>query len=250
MAQSAGRPAFPDGFTLHRFSILDSTNAEALRRLSAGTASPGDIFVADMQDAGRGRSGRTWNSPSGNLHCTAILRPHAGRPPAQLAFVAALGTLDALRDVAPSADFALKWPNDTLCSGRKVSGVLIEGSDTGYAVGIGINLVAAPPDEEVRFPAISLRDVGATVSPDEMTTALCIRLDRWHRVWGRDGFEPLRRAWLESAHRIGDTIAASTGKGTVEGRFVGLDPEGALIIDAEGGRSVVSAGDVFFPGDA
>lgn len=248
MAREDVRAALPAGYRLYRFAKIDSTNSEALRRMARGDASPGDVFLADEQGAGRGRSGRHWQSPPGNLHASLVLQPPDGRNPAQLAFVAALGIIGALRALAPDAPWSLKWPNDVLCGGRKLSGVLIEAGEGGYAVGIGINLVAAPPDAEVRFPATSLRAALSIEAPVERVLGgLCGEIDRWQRIWAAEGFEPLRTAWLASAHRIGDTIAASTAAGVVEGRFAGLDPLGALVVDTAGGRRVIAAGDVFFP---
>lgn len=251
MAHDEGRFDLPDGYALHRFDRLDGTNAEALRRMARGEAPPGAVFVARVQDAGRGRAGRTWQSPAGNLHATIVLSVERGRSPAHLAFVAALGTLDALRRMAPSGSFALKWPNDVLCGGRKLSGVLIEAGETAWAVGVGINLAASPPDDAVRHPATNLKSAtGADIPAAEALGALCAGIEAWRRRWTDEGFGPLREAWLASAHGIGDTIAASTGRGTVAGRFAGLDADGALLIDVAGARRLVSAGDVFFPGDA
>jgi BirA family biotin operon repressor/biotin-[acetyl-CoA-carboxylase] ligase len=252
MPPPGDRTELTGGFVLHRFASLDSTNAEALRRIAAGRASPGDVILAATQEAGRGRAGRSWVSPAGNLHATVVLDVPAGRNPGQLAFVAGLGALEALRTLAPDAAFALKWPNDVLCTGRKIAGILIEAGEGAYAVGIGINLAAAPPDEAVRHPATSLRAVAGTeVPPESAVETVCAAVARWNRRWAGEGFAPLRAAWLASAHRMGDTIAASTASGTIEGRFSGLDPEGALIVEtASGERHPITAGDVFFPGDA
>lgn len=252
MPLAGDRTDLPGGFVLHEFDRLDSTNAEALRRIAAGRASPGDVILADEQEAGRGRSGRSWVSPAGNLHATMVLGVPAGRMAGQLAFVAGLAALDALRTLAPGAAFSLKWPNDVLAGGRKIAGVLIEAGEGAYAVGVGINLAASPPDNAVRYPATNLRaEAGVTVTPRDAVAALCAALGPWHRRWAAEGFEPLRAAWLASAHRMGDTIAASTASGAIEGRFCGLDPEGALIVETAGGdRCLITAGDVFFPGDA
>lgn len=252
MPPPGDRTELPSGFVLHEFDSLDSTNAEALRRIAAGRATPGDVILAATQASGRGRAGRTWESPAGNLHATVVLGVPAGRMAGQLAFVAGLAALDALRTLAPAGAFTLKWPNDVLAGGRKIAGILIEAGDGAFAVGIGINLAASPPDDAVRYTATSLlTETGSAVAPRDAVAALCAALAPWHRRWAAEGFEPLRAAWLASAHRMGDTIAASTASGRIEGRFSGLDPEGALIVETAGGdRCLVSAGDVFFPGDA
>ena len=251
-AAPAGALSLPDGYILHRFDEIDGTNAEALR---AG-AEDGHVFLADCQTAGRGRQGREWISPQGNLFATICVAPPNGRNPAQLAFVAGLAVLDALSEAvseaAPGADFALKWPNDILASGRKLSGILIEAGEHGYAIGIGINIVASPPDSAVRSPATNLKTVSGhspVPTAGDLLAAICRHFSIWFDRWTADGFEPLRAVWLASAHGMGDTIAASTGSGRIEGRFNGLDADGALVVEDSGGDlRIITAGDVFFPG--
>lgn len=249
---SDGSPlALPEGYSLQAFETLDGTNAEALRRMTAEDAGPGDVFIADVQTAGRGRQGRHWSSLSGNLHATIVADAPADRNPAQLAFVAGLAAFDAIGAVAPTAKLSLKWPNDILCDGRKLAGILIEAGEGGYAVGVGINLVAAPPDGDLRRPATNLQEqTGSSISARDMLGRLCMAFAEWHERWTTQGFEPLRAVWLASAHGIGDTIAASVGGVPVSGRFEGLDEDGALLLVDEAGQSrAISAGDVIFPGD-
>lgn len=247
-AAPAGAISLPDGYSLHRFDEIDGTNAEALR---AG-APDRHVYLARRQTAGRGRQGREWISPPGNLFATICIAPPQDRNPAQLAFVAGLAVLDAVSEVAPEGDFDLKWPNDILASGRKLSGILIEAGEEGYAVGIGVNVVASPPDGAVQYPATDLQSVsgpGFVPSAETLLEAICRHFAVWHGRWAADGFEPLRAVWLASAHGMGDTIAASTGSDRIEGRFQGLDADGALVLEDSGGDlRIITAGDVFFPG--
>lgn len=246
--EAAGTFSLPDGYILQRFEEIDGTNAEALR---AG-APHQHVFLAASQTAGRGRQGRVWVSPPGNLFTTICVALPAGINPGQLAFVAGLAVLDAVSEVAHGADFTLKWPNDVLAKGRKVSGILIEAGESGYAVGIGVNLVASPPDSAVQFPATSLAEVAGLSSlptPDTLLSIICRYFSNWFELWITDGFEPVRAVWLASSHGMGDTIAASTGSGRIDGRFMGLDADGALVLeDAGGEHHIITAGDVFFPG--
>ena len=228
---------------VHAFETLDSTNAEALRQMEEGRARHGDAFVAAVQTTGRGRAGRSWRSLPGNLHATIVAVPPKGRNPAELAFVAALAAMNALADAAPGLAFTLKWPNDVLCGGRKIAGVLIEGGETGYAVGVGMNLAVAP--EAVRIPATSLRAAGVVANANGMLARLRRFFSVWHDRWAGEGFAPVRDAWLASAHRRGDMVTAETETGRVEGRFAGLDADGALaMIDASGVRRRILSGDV------
>jgi len=247
-AAPAGAVSLPDGFTLQRFDEIDGTNAEALR---AGVPDR-YVYLARGQTAGRGRQGREWISPAGNLFATICISAPQDRNPAQLAFVAGLAVLDALSEVTPGGDFTLKWPNDVLASGRKLSGILIEAGEEGYAVGIGVNLIAAPPDDAVQFPATDLQSVsgpGFVMTAETLLKAICRHFAVWYGRWVADGFEALRVVWLASAHGMGDTIAASTASGHIEGRFQGLDADGALVLeDSCGDLRTITAGDVFFPG--
>ena len=239
-------PSLPDGYFLQTFDDLDGTNAEALR---AGCP-PGLVVVANRQTAGRGRGDRLWQSPPGNLYATVCVGDIEPLVAGQLSFVAGLAVLDAVSELASGVGFSLKWPNDVMANGRKVSGILIEAGDAGgYAVGIGINLTTSPPDAEVRHPATSIAETaGIAPPPAEAVSSLCRHFDAWYRRWRADGFEPLRAVWLASAHGIGDTIAASTGDRRLEGRFEGLDANGSLIlVDGRGTRHSIAAGDVFFP---
>ena len=246
MSVPAQGPSLPDGYTFKYFDEIDGTNAEALR---AGCPR-GLVIAAGRQSAGRGRQQRAWHSPPGNLYATICTAVPEASTAGQLAFVAALAVLDTVSELVPGPVYTLKWPNDVLCGGRKLSGILIEaGNENGYAVGVGINLSHAPTDNEVRFPATSvLAASGAEIEPDAAIAPLCRHFDRWYRRWQSDGFEPLRAVWLASAHGIGDTIAASTGSGVIEGRFEDLDQDGALIlVDADGEAHAIAVGDVFFP---
>lgn len=247
-AAPAGGTSLPDGYILQRFDDIDGTNAEALR---AGAPNR-HVYIANRQSAGRGRQGREWISPEGNLFATLCVVPPGTRNPAQLAFVAGLAVLDALSEIAPDTEFTLKWPNDILASGRKLAGILIEAGEEGYAVGIGVNLIASPPDSSVQFPATNLNrvsEISDVPVPEVLLAAICRHFSVWFDRWATDGFEPLRAVWLASAHGMGDTIAASMGSGRIEGRFQGLDEDGSLVLEDTGGElRIVTAGDVFFPG--
>lgn len=222
----------PVGYTLYRRRRVDSTNTVALG-LAAGGAAHGTVVIADAQSAGRGRRGRSWISIPGNLFLTVVARPPPDRRPAQISFVAALALGDALREVA---DVAYKWPNDVLVGGRKVAGILVEADRGAAAVGVGVNLAAAP---EAGAPAAG--DLGGRIGRTAAAERFCRGFEDWHRRWAAEGFAPLRRAWLERAAGLGGGVAAA---GRV-GRFTGLDAEGRLLLaECAGGAQAVAAGDV------
>ena len=235
-------PVLPDGWTLVALQSVGSTNDEAARLAAAGAAE-GTVVWAREQTAGRGRRGRHWASPVGNLYTSAIVRPDcpAARA-AELGFVAAL----AVADMVPAGrPVRLKWPNDVLVEGAKVAGILPESSigADGQAehviLGIGVNVGFAPELPEMRYPGACL---GGTVeiALETLAAALAQRLARWRR----DGFEPVRAEWLAKAGPLGLEVDVKLGEELVRGRFAGMDREGALLLDTAAGPRRIVAGEL------
>ncbi len=236
------------------YDELDSTNAEARRRAEAGRGGPVWITAA-VQTAGRGRRGRNWASPSGNLAATLLTTTDA--PPAvaaQLSFVAALAAADLVDTCLGEGAAQLKWPNDVLVHGRKAVGVLIESGARSdgrlwLAVGVGVNLAVAPDDTE--RPATALADHMAAPPPGALDALdiLATRFEIWRQVWEQDGFAPISRAWTARAHGLGGRCEARLPDRTLFGVADGLDEEGALRLRQDDGTLVrITAGDVFFGG--
>ena len=239
---------WPQGYGLVRHAELDSTNSEARRLAEAGEAGPIWI-IAEKQTAGRGRRGRSWETLSGNLAATLLVRPKVSREAVgQLSFAAALAVADVAAHFAPAAAITVKWPNDVLADGRKLAGILLEsGTDsTGgwLAVGIGINLAAAP--EGTEFPATALAEFAGAPSPDNALALLAVRFAHWYDAWMSGGFETLRAAWLARAGGLGLPIRARLPHETRHGVFEGIDSTGALLLNEQGSIHAIAAGEVFF----
>ena len=234
---------WPRGYRKAHHAEIDSTNSEARRLADAGDA--GAVWiVADRQTAGRGRRGRVWQTQPGNLAATVLLRPE-GNHVAQLSFAAALAVSDMVSAFAPHAEIAVKWPNDVLAGGRKIAGILLEAGPGWLAVGMGVNLAAAP--EGTEFPAIALADLGVTPpSPDAALTIVADRFAHWYDVWVKNGFEPLRAAWLARAGGLGGPIRARLSNEERHGVFEGIDADGALLLNEQGLVRPIAAGEVFF----
>jgi BirA family biotin operon repressor/biotin-[acetyl-CoA-carboxylase] ligase len=233
------------------FEEIDSTNLEARRRVEAGERGP-LWLTAGRQTAGRGRRGRAWSSEDGNLAATLLTTTR--RPPleaAQIAFVAALAVADLADAYAPPSLVSLKWPNDTLLAGRKLSGVLVESGPLEgglwLAVGIGVNLASAPA--EVERPATCLADHagGPPPRPLEALHVLARAMERWLAVWDGAGFPAVAQAWTARAHGLGARCEVRLSAETLHGVAEGLDPDGALRLRADDGAvRRITAGDVFF----
>lgn len=232
-------PVLPDGWTLVALDTVGSTNDEAAHLADAG-APEGTVVWSREQTGGRGRRGRHWASPVGNLYTSTILRPDCpAQRAAELGFAAAL----AVADIVPAGrEVRVKWPNDVLVDGGKIAGILLESAigQTGQVqhvvAGIGVNVGFAPQLPEMRYPGSAL---GGSVEAalEKLTAALAARLAEWRR----EGFETVRAAWLAKAGPLGAEVDVKLGEGLVRGRFAGLDREGALLLDtATGPRKIVS----------
>jgi BirA family biotin operon repressor/biotin-[acetyl-CoA-carboxylase] ligase len=244
-------PRLPPAYRLLSYERLASTNDEAKRLARAG-AEEGTVVWAREQTAGRGRRGRQWIGIRGNLFASFILRPDC--PPAaaaQLGFVGALGLSDAVAVIAPpSAELRCKWPNDVLLNGRKLAGILLESETRArddldwLVIGIGVNVVGHP--EAADYPTTSLRAEGcAAVDSGMMLEILARHFLVWCDRWREGGFAPVRAAWLDRAIGIGDAITVRLDRESLEGRFVGLDADGALSLETASGARRIAAGDIF-----
>lgn len=235
-------PVLPDGWRLVALQSVGSTNDEAARLADSG-APEGTVVWAREQTGGRGRRGRRWTSPAGNLYCSTVLRPDCPAPrAAELGFVAAL----AVADIVPTGRAVrVKWPNDVLVDGGKVAGILPEsaigedGKAQHVVMGIGVNVGFAPELPEMRYPSAML---GGTVEGalEKLTAALAARLDQWRRA----GFETIRAAWLAKAGPIGLDVDVKLGEELVRGRFAGIDGDGALLLETSAGRRKIVAGEL------
>jgi BirA family biotin operon repressor/biotin-[acetyl-CoA-carboxylase] ligase len=247
---TAEAPRLPSPFRLVAYETIGSTNDEA-KRLAREGAPEGLIVWAKAQTVGRGRRGRVWASPAGNLYMSIVLRPICrAAAAAQLGFVAALGMTDALHDLAPSVTFRCKWPNDLLANSGKIAGILLEtemvaGDRPDFVViGIGVNLKTSP--KGTPYPATSLAGEGGRVlAPEGVLACFVERFDEWLAVWRADGFGPIRDAWLSRASGLGQPIRVRLEKDTLDGRFLDLDTDGALMLGMPGGSRRIAAGEVF-----
>jgi BirA family transcriptional regulator, biotin operon repressor / biotin---[acetyl-CoA-carboxylase] ligase len=232
-------PVLPDGWTLVARDSVGSTNDEALSLAEAG-APEGTFVWAREQTGGRGRRGRHWASPAGNLYCSMILRPLCAAPrAAELGFVGALAVADLVRD---GRAVRVKWPNDVLVEGGKIAGILPEssidrdGKVEHVVLGIGLNVAVAPNLPEMRYPGATL---GGTV--EQAAEELAAGLARWLAVWRRNGFGTVRTAWLDRAGPLGAEVDVKLGEELVRGAFAGMDSDGALLLETPGGpRRIVS----------
>lgn len=247
--------AWPQGYGLHILQEVDSTLNEATRIAPTAT---GPIWImAHHQTAARGRRGRSWSNPRGNLAATLLMRPDGNPEQAALrSFVAALALFDACVSVTGRADgLSLKWPNDVLLNGGKLAGILLESTGQGrevshLAIGIGVNLADAPNRESVEpgalRPVSLLSETGAQVTAEDFLTELAAAYAVFENQFSTYGFDPIRKAWLTRAARLGQVITARTGASETVGTFETVDAGGNLVLNTAKGRVSIPAADVYF----
>jgi BirA family biotin operon repressor/biotin-[acetyl-CoA-carboxylase] ligase len=244
-------------FRITEVPSIDSTNAalrdKAARGVQEGGEPEGLVLRADEQTSGRGRRGRGWDSPAGNLYVSLLLRPDC-KPAegATVGFVAAVALGRVLRDLTP-ADVLHKWPNDLLIDGRKMTGVLLEagtkpdGKLDWLVLGMGVNIRSHP--ETDLYPTTDLvASGGPSLLPRELLDRFLAVFGPFYDAWREGGFRAIRADWLAFAAGVGERVVARLEREEIAGSFTDLDPDGALIMQLDSGQQRrIAAGDIFFP---
>jgi BirA family biotin operon repressor/biotin-[acetyl-CoA-carboxylase] ligase len=248
-----GHSALSGAYRLEYFSELDSTNTRAMdeaRNIPADVKFLRKWFIAGRQNAGRGRMARPWVSEPGNLYASLLLLD--GLTPAraaELGFVAGVALAEALSPMLPQvAQPKLKWPNDLLCNGAKVAGILLEATtlpDGRFVcvIGCGVNCVSHPADTP--YPAASLHSLGAAASPAEVFASWsnCFA-DRYMGWRDAGGFSAIRMAWLSHAAHLGQSISIALNGETIQGIFRTIDEHGRLVLEQPDGFRIIDTGDI------
>ena len=237
-------------FRLECHEVLESTSTLLKQRAEAGAAE-GLAIQALRQSAGRGRQGRGWDSPAGNLYISVLLRPAVPlREAPQWSFVAAVALAETLKPLLPKAARPmLKWPNDLLLDGAKAAGILVE---TGVAanheldwicIGMGVN-IATKPNLPDRATACLAEHLPAPPAPEALAERLLQNLAHWHDLRLAQGFAPIRDAWLRHAPAIGVPVSVKRDGALIEGSFAGLSPEGGLLLAKGREVQLILAGEI------
>ncbi|GAC1328794.1 MAG: biotin--[acetyl-CoA-carboxylase] ligase [Beijerinckiaceae bacterium] len=248
-----GASAKAASYRLALHESLGSTNEEAMQH--ARDRDPGRLWVvAREQSEGRGRRGRIWASPSGNLYASLLLidaAPAEHLP--ELGFVAGVALLRALHDsLGGDPRLGLKWPNDILFDGAKLSGILLEstqlaGGRTACVVGFGVNCRSHP--STLPYPATDLAAIGTSLdAPEDVLPRLSDAMAEMLQVWAAGkGFATIRQQWLAGALGLGEAIRVTLGSGSVSGIFETIDARGRLLLRDGAERRTIEAADVFLP---
>lgn len=238
------------GKYIQHFDSLDSSNREAMRQAEAG-AKEGTVIFADAQSAGRGRLGRTWHTTDDALAFSMILRPPLSPEKVpQLSLLTAVALQQSLSQYC--ADIRIKWPNDLLIKGAKVSGILTEmraepGLVHAVIVGIGINIKTPEqgwPDDISQAVTDLQSHHEKAISRLQCAVSVLKSMDQWYHDYLKDGFAPIRDAWWQTHAASGQKVRVHNGKSYIEGVAQALDDDGALLLSTQGETQRIIAGEL------
>ena len=239
---------------LEHLGEIDSTNDEVRRRAENGEIGP--IWIsAKSQTKGRGRRGREWESKDGNLYTTGLYTLAIGaKQAANLSFVAALAVRNTIAHYLPNRMVKLKWPNDVLVDDKKIAGILLESwlshGEIKIAIGIGINIVAAPQDPNINACTIQefLPSKMPAPSREDVLELLASSFESYLGLWREQGFERIRLDWISHAIGLGEQVVVRLHDSEKVGIFKDINSSGELVLGHEDKSfELISAGDVFFP---
>lgn len=228
-----------------------STNADLLARLAGGEAiAEGYWLCAKVQNGGKGRDGRLWISPVGNLYASTIinLRPDDPTVPT-LALVMGLAVHRFIREglmVSDRRKVQLKWPNDVLVGDAKIAGILLQRSGNDVVAGFGINLASAPSVPGRNTTCLAELNYKYEAEPEYALGFLAQDVADEVELWRKHGVAPLLKRWQAAAHQPGTRLSVHDGSGgRIAGTYTGLAQDGALCLRLDDGSDrVIHAGDV------
>uniref|UniRef100_A0A3B0IX23 biotin--[biotin carboxyl-carrier protein] ligase n=1 Tax=Wolbachia endosymbiont of Aleurodicus floccissimus TaxID=2152762 RepID=A0A3B0IX23_9RICK len=235
-----------EGFHIHHYKEVPSTNKEALGLIEKGISNE-TIIIADKQAEGRGRTGKSWISPEGNLYTSLIINQETDVSKlTELTFVTAVTVGNTLLSFIADSNVQYKWPNDVLIDDKKISGILLERKSNSHwlVIGIGINVNHAP------LPGTTcISNYGESVSNIDLLKKLIINFNKLRKQWLFDGFHAIREMWLTRAFRVNEQITIKLADKLYEGIFADVDKSGKLVLQQKNGSLIYfNAGELFIGG--
>lgn len=226
-------------FVINRYSELVSTNDFALELIKNNQAIQNQVIVADVQTGGKGRLGRNWVSPAGNLYFSIILKNPKNTDSSNLSFVAAVAFGESLN----SKNIKYKWPNDILLEEKKIAGILLEKDRDFVVIGVGVNLISNP--DKTNYPASNLQDCGVICKKDDLLKQFLDNFSDLYQKWQDFGFTPIRNSWLAKAWNIDKEINVNLASKSAKGIFKDLDQSGNLILNVNNQDLSIASGEIF-----
>lgn len=235
-----------DDWKVLNFKELQSTNDTALEY--AHNTKENLVIKAEKQTHGRGRRGRSWSGCEGNLFFSLLLEFDI-KNLGILVIIASYSLLQSIKQLKAKTNVCLKWPNDVLINGAKVSGILLEKAEGNYiVVGIGVNVAQSPKDKEILYPTVSLKEAGIDISCDDFLKLYLKNFTDNINLYDASKNDQLRELWIANAKGIGKKITVEQSNETLSGIFQGIDENACLILENDGKVRKILAGDVFYEG--
>jgi BirA family transcriptional regulator, biotin operon repressor / biotin---[acetyl-CoA-carboxylase] ligase len=236
------------------YDSVESTNDLAMSLAASGIIASGTVIIADRQTKGKGRLGRTWESPAGlNIYLSIVIQPELEpKNVTMLTIVTAVAGAAALRKTC-NVPVSIKWPNDLVIADKKIGGILTEvRADPDRinlaVIGIGINVNMTDKDfpEEIRYSATSVKqETGTVFSRNEIIIQLLREFEYWYGLLITGGRVPLLDAWKKSSSTLGRKVKATIGETSISGIAEDIDDNGMLILKIQSGEKItISAGDL------
>ena len=239
------------GYEILEFDELDSTML-TLKDLALSGCDIKTVVRAKKQKNGRGRHGRVWDSPEGNLYFSFLREAEKNIKNNIFApvFIVALSLAHSIIDVSEKKIIPkIKWPNDILVNKSKIAGILIEyinmknGKDL-LNIGLGVNIISNP--KKAIYPSTNLQKENVNISPTMLLNIFLNQFDKINKIYKVDGIEKIFDMWNDLGHKIGESVSVKVRDKKIFGTFNGLSKEGGLLIINEAGiEEVILAGDVF-----
>lgn len=240
------------GYSIRHYSSLESSNSLAIELARANIINHLQVILTDTQSLGRGRYGRNWQSPLGNLYFSILLKPSkAFKEVSQLSFVATIALSLALGQLNKSkVKIFHKWPNDLIINDKKISGLLLESESQlelvkFVVIGIGVNIVTSPA--QTNYPAGNLVAEGFDlIFPKNLLNLFLDQFSIIYEKWLNFGFIPIRNLWLENSYKLNCEITVNLPDRKLIGYFRDLDKDGNLVLEVDNNQTLlISSGEVF-----
>ena len=229
-------------WNLEKYNEVSSTNDVAKDR--SFETKENLVVVADIQYLGRGRRGNKWMSQRGNLFFSQLF--YSKTVNSNLAFVASLSLVEAIKNISEIKSVSLKWPNDILIDMKKVAGILIEQADNGMTIiGIGVNLVAHPNEQQTSYPSTDLISNGVKIPREKLLSEYLSYFDKNYELCLKN-FNIVREKWLKFASGLNQKIKVKIKDEIKEGIFKGIDEQGLLLLQQDNDIIKISVAEVFF----
>lgn len=203
------------------------------------------VVTSKIQTKGRGRRGHSWVSESGNLFMSLAFEAEL-QDLSRLVIISGIAVMQTVQFFCPQVNIKLKWPNDVLVDGAKISGILFErGPADFWIMGIGINIVSHPDLGALGYATTGLNALGANTNRIAVLKKLIANWNALLYIYRQEGFAKLKQMWLNNAYNLNKLIVIKQENNDKSGIFAGIDDNGCLLLKNGQKTEVIIAGDMF-----